>query len=79
MLVVGAGPAGLTAALQLANNGVSCMLVERNLSTTKWPKMDITNCRSMELLKRLGIDAGLREVGRDYSVLGPMRGLSRES
>jgi FAD-dependent monooxygenase len=39
------------------------MLVERNLGTTKWPKMDITNCRSMELLKRLGVDQGLREVG----------------
>lgn len=68
MLVVGAGPAGLIAALQLANNGVSCMLVERNLTTTKWPKMDITNCRSMELLKRLGIDVGLREVGMIYPV-----------
>ncbi|KIY03003.1 uncharacterized protein Z520_01469 [Fonsecaea multimorphosa CBS 102226] len=63
VLVVGAGPAGLIAALQLAENGVPCMLVERNLDTTKWPKMDITNCRSMELFRRLKIDRGLREVG----------------
>ncbi|KIW28126.1 uncharacterized protein PV07_07808 [Cladophialophora immunda] len=62
VLVVGAGPAGLIAALQLAENGVPCMLVERNLDTTRWPKMDITNCRSMELFKRLQIDQGLREV-----------------
>ncbi|OAP58467.1 hypothetical protein AYL99_07557 [Fonsecaea erecta] len=69
VLVVGAGPAGLIAALQLAENGVSCMLVERNLDTTKWPKMDITNCRSMELFRRLKIDRGLREVGvpQEYS------------
>ncbi|KAF1813348.1 hypothetical protein P152DRAFT_481449 [Eremomyces bilateralis CBS 781.70] len=69
VLVVGAGPAGLIAALQLASNGTRCMLVERNFDTTKWPKMDITNCRSMEILKRLGIDQGLRDVGvpQDYS------------
>lgn len=68
MLVVGAGPAGLIAALQLAKNGTECMLIERNLDTTKWPKMDVTNCRSMELLKRLNLDQGLREVGELLSV-----------
>lgn len=56
----------MIAALQLSKNGVPCLLVERNLDTTKWPKMDITNCRSMELLKRLGVDQGLREVGMCY-------------
>lgn len=67
VLVVGAGPAGLIAALQLSKNGARCMLIERNLDTTRWPKMDITNCRSMELLKRLGVDGGLREVGEFLS------------
>jgi hypothetical protein len=43
------------------------MLAERNLETTKWPKMDITNCRSMELLRRLGVADGLREVGKSGS------------
>ncbi|KAH6711702.1 hypothetical protein BKA61DRAFT_693571 [Leptodontidium sp. MPI-SDFR-AT-0119] len=69
VLVVGAGPAGLIAALQLSRKNVRCILVERNLDTTKWPKMDITNVRSMELLTRLGIADGLREIGvpQDYS------------
>ncbi|KAM5347515.1 hypothetical protein ACJ41O_010520 [Fusarium nematophilum] len=63
VLIVGAGPAGMLLALQLARNGVRSIVVERNLATTKWPKMDITNCRSMELFKRLGIAQGLRDQG----------------
>jgi hypothetical protein len=40
------------------------MLTERNPDTTKWPKMDITNCRSMELLRRLGVADSLRTIGK---------------
>ncbi|KAL6693885.1 hypothetical protein J3F84DRAFT_396159 [Trichoderma pleuroticola] len=63
VLVVGGGPAGLIVALQLAHHNIHCMLVERNLDTTKWPKMDLTNSRSMELFRRIGISEGLREIG----------------
>ena len=63
VLIVGAGPVGLIAAYTLAHHGVRCMLVERNESTTKWPKMDITNVRSMEILRRLGLADELREQG----------------
>lgn len=77
MLIVGAGPAGLIAALQLSKNGTRCMLIERNLSTTKWPKMDITNCRSMELLKRLGVDTGLRNIGKSLCITAK-KAVSRE-
>jgi len=62
-LVVGAGPIGMVTAFQLAKRGIQTVLVERNLETTKWPKMDITNPRSMELLQRLGLADGLREKG----------------
>lgn len=63
VLVVGAGPVGLIAAIQLARKGIRCIIAERNLDTTRWPKMDITNCRNMELLRRLGLADGLREQG----------------
>jgi hypothetical protein len=42
------------------------MLTERNPDTTKWPKMDITNCRSMELLRRLGVADSLRAIGKSF-------------
>ncbi len=63
VLIAGAGPVGLVLAKELAHHGVRSTIVERNLDTTRWPKMDITNCRSMELLRRLGLEKGLREVG----------------
>ncbi|PLB49969.1 monooxygenase [Aspergillus steynii IBT 23096] len=63
VLVVGAGPIGMVTAFQLAKRGIRAVLVGRNLETTKWPKMDITNPRSMELLQRLGLSERLREIG----------------
>ena len=38
------------------------MLVERNPTTTRHPKMDITNVRSMELFRRLALADELRAV-----------------
>ena len=60
VLVVGAGPVGLTLALELAHHGVDVIVVERNASTTQHPKMDVTNGRSMELYRRLGVADELR-------------------
>jgi 2-polyprenyl-6-methoxyphenol hydroxylase-like FAD-dependent oxidoreductase len=63
VLVVGGGPTGLVLAGVLSQYGISCVLVERNTHTTRFPKMDVTNGASMELLRRLGVDAELRRVG----------------
>jgi 2-polyprenyl-6-methoxyphenol hydroxylase-like FAD-dependent oxidoreductase len=63
VLVVGGGPTGLVLASVLSGHGISCVLAERNKHTTLFPKMDITNGASMELLRRLGVDDELRRVG----------------
>jgi 2-polyprenyl-6-methoxyphenol hydroxylase-like FAD-dependent oxidoreductase len=60
VLVVGAGPVGLVLAHELASHGVRCVLVDRADAPTPFPKMDITNGRSMELLARLGLADPLR-------------------
>jgi 2-polyprenyl-6-methoxyphenol hydroxylase-like FAD-dependent oxidoreductase len=52
----------MTLARTLASFGVRCLLVERQPSTTRHPKMDITNGRSMELFRRIGLVDKLRAV-----------------
>lgn len=62
VLIAGGGPVGMTVALTLASFGVRSLLVERHPTTTRHPKMDITNGRSMELFRRLGVADKLRAV-----------------
>lgn len=63
VLIVGGGPVGLILAMTLAHHGVRSVLLERNLTTTRWPKMDLTTARSMEIFRALGIADGLRQRG----------------
>src|SRR6201993_4655639 len=63
VLIAGGGPTGLVLAAELSRHGVASVLAERNEHTTLFPKMDITNGASMELLRRLGVDTELRAVG----------------
>jgi 2-polyprenyl-6-methoxyphenol hydroxylase-like FAD-dependent oxidoreductase len=62
-LIVGAGPVGCVLALELARHNVPSVLLERSLTPSRYPKMDYINGRSMELLRRLGIAAEIRERG----------------
>lgn len=61
ILVVGGGPVGMVAAYQLAQCGQPCLLVEQSLSTTRWPKMEFTNSRAMELFRKMGLAEALRK------------------
>ena len=62
VLIAGGGPVGMTLGCELSRRGITCLLVERNPTTTRHPKMDITNARSMELFRRLGVVDALRAV-----------------
>jgi 2-polyprenyl-6-methoxyphenol hydroxylase-like FAD-dependent oxidoreductase len=69
VLIVGAGPVGLTLAIDLAWRGIDVTVVERrHAGEAPEPKCNSVSARSMEVFRRLGIAAKLRNVGlpEDY-------------
>jgi 2-polyprenyl-6-methoxyphenol hydroxylase-like FAD-dependent oxidoreductase len=63
VLIAGAGPVGLTLAIDLARRGVRCLVVERNESASELPKMERCNARTMEIFRRIGIAQRVRDAG----------------
>ena len=55
VLVVGAGPVGLTLAVDLGQRGVRCVLVERKDAPQFLPKMERSNARTVEIYRRMGV------------------------
>lgn len=69
VLIVGAGPVGLTLAIDLAWRGIDVTVVERRRAgEPPEPKCNHVSARSMEIFRRLGLAAKLRSVGlpEDY-------------
>lgn len=62
VLIVGAGPVGLAAAIELGQRGVRCIVVERNDRVGYSPRAKTTNVRSREHLRRWGISEALRRA-----------------
>lgn len=63
VLIVGAGPTGLTLAIDLGQRGIRCMLVEQKDSPQLLPKMERCNARSMEIYRRMGLAEKIRAAG----------------
>lgn len=62
VLVVGAGPAGLSAAALLAAYGVDAITITKYPGTANSPRAHITNQRTMEVFRDLGLEEAVREV-----------------
>jgi 2-polyprenyl-6-methoxyphenol hydroxylase-like FAD-dependent oxidoreductase len=63
VLIVGAGPVGLTLALDLGRRGVNCLLIEQKAAPEFLPKMERCNARTMEIFRRMGVADRIRAAG----------------
>jgi len=63
VLVVGAGPVGLTLAVDLGMRGIACTLVEQKEAPQFLPKMERCNARTMEIFRRMGLADRIRAAG----------------
>jgi 2-polyprenyl-6-methoxyphenol hydroxylase-like FAD-dependent oxidoreductase len=62
VVIVGAGPVGLAAAIELGLRGVRCIVVERHDRVGHSPRAKTTNVRTREHLRRWGIADALRRA-----------------
>ena len=63
VIIVGAGPVGLTLAIDLGRRGVRCTLMERKEAPAFLPKMERCNARTMEMYRRIGLAEKIRAAG----------------
>ena len=65
VLVVGAGPAGLAAAIELTRHDIPTLLVERRTTLSSHPRATVLSLRSMELMRGWGLEADVRAHSAD--------------
>ncbi|MFG1709990.1 FAD-dependent monooxygenase [Nonomuraea sp. M3C6] len=73
VLVVGGGPVGLCAAIELSRHGISTLLVERHSGTSLFPKARLITTRTMELFRAWGIQEEVEGAGmprEEYLAVG---------
>ncbi len=69
VLIVGAGPVGLSLAIELGRRGIRCLVTEQNDRVGLNPRAKTTNVRTREHLRRWGLADALRkasELPPDY-------------
>ncbi len=69
VLIVGAGPSGLTTAAFLAKYGIDAITVTKYPRTAHTPRAHITNQRTMEVFRDLGIEEQVRAVATPNALM----------
>ena len=70
VLIVGAGPAGLSAAITLARYGIDTLVVESRREVSRLPRATGISTRSMELFRSWGLEEEIRAGATDVEWLG---------
>jgi 2,4-dichlorophenol 6-monooxygenase len=70
VLVIGSGPAGASAALFLATYGVDHIVITKYRWTANTPRAHITNQRTVEILRDMGIEDDVRAQGTPSHLMG---------
>jgi putative polyketide hydroxylase len=63
VIIVGAGPVGLTASIALSQHGSRHIVVERHPATSIAPKARGINARTMEMYRQMGVEDDIRAAG----------------
>ena len=70
VLVVGAGPAGLVAAITLGRYGIRTLLVEKRAAISTLSRATVISTRSMEIFRSWGLEEAVRAGAADVEPCG---------
>ena len=70
VLIVGSGPAGSSAALFLSTHGIDNIMITKYRWTANTPRAHITNQRTMEIIRDLGLEAEVLEKAVPHELMG---------
>ena len=62
VLIVGAGPAGATAALLLAEHGIDTLVIEQRVAPSTHPAAHVLSTRTLEIFRGLGLEHDVRRL-----------------
>lgn len=66
VLVIGAGPTGLTAAAEAARHGLSVRIIERRATRATYSKALVIHARTLEILEVLGCAQPILDAGQTF-------------
>lgn len=69
VLIVGAGPSGLTTSLSLTRLGVPHIVLDRYPATAHTPRAHIVNQRTMEIMRDLGLEKHILEKAIPHNLM----------